>query len=96
MDDEIKDEKQQKLSEDKELDWDDVEEVDVIGLEIGYGLIPLVNPETGGQLMPRVKGVRKKLTSELGYLIHPIRIEMLKYRARYLQYHFKWCCERER
>ena len=74
MDDEIKDEKQQKLSEDKELDWDDVEEVDVIGLEIGYGLIPLVNPETGGQLMPRVKGVRKKLTSELGYLIHPIRI----------------------
>ena len=74
MDDERKDEKQQKLSEDKELDWDDVEEVDVIGLEIGYGLIPLVNPETGGQLMPRVKGVRKKLTSELGYLIHPIRI----------------------
>ena len=74
LDDEIKDEKQQKLSEDKELDWDDVEEVDVIGLEIGYGLIPLVNPETGGQLMPRVKGVRKKLTSELGYLIHPIRI----------------------
>ena len=76
MDDEIKNEKQQKSSEDKELDWDDVEEVDVIGLEIGYGLIPLVNPETGGQLMPRVKGVRKKLTSELGYLIHPIRIEM--------------------
>ena len=74
IDSEIKDEKQQKLSEDKELDWDDVEEVDVIGLEIGYGLIPLVNPETGGQLMPRVKGVRKKLTSELGYLIHPIRI----------------------
>ena len=74
MDDEIKNEKQQKSSEDKELDWDDVEEVDVIGLEIGYGLIPLVNPETGGQLMPRVKGVRKKLTSELGYLIHPIRI----------------------
>ena len=74
LDDERKDEKQQKLSEDKELDWDDVEEVDVIGLEIGYGLIPLVNPETGGQLMPRVKGVRKKLTSELGYLIHPIRI----------------------
>ena len=74
IDDEIKNEKQQKSSEDKELDWDDVEEVDVIGLEIGYGLIPLVNPETGGQLMPRVKGVRKKLTSELGYLIHPIRI----------------------
>ena len=37
------------LEEPKELDWDDVDQVDLIGLEIGYGLIPLVNPETGGQ-----------------------------------------------
>lgn len=58
----------------EELDWDDVEQVDVVGLDIGYGLIPLVNPETGGQLLPRVKGVRKKLSAELGFLIQPIRI----------------------
>ena len=58
----------------KELDWDDVDQVDLIGLEIGYGLIPLVNPETGGQLMPRVKGVRKKLSAELGFLIQTVRI----------------------
>ncbi len=58
----------------KELDWDDVDQVDLIGLEIGYGLIPLVNPETGGQLMPRVKGVRKKLSAELGFLIQSVRI----------------------
>ena len=58
----------------KELDWDDLDTVDVIGLEIGYGLIPLVNAETGGQLMARVKGVRKKLSAELGYLIQPVRI----------------------
>ena len=58
----------------KELDWDDLDTVDVIGLEIGYGLIPLVNTETGGQLMTRVKGVRKKLSAELGYLIQPVRI----------------------
>ncbi len=58
----------------KELDWDDVDQVDLIGLEIGYGLIPLVNPETGGQLMPRVKGVRKKLSAELGFLVQPVRI----------------------
>lgn len=57
-----------------ELDWDDVDQVDLIGLEIGYGLIPLVNPETGGQLMPRVKGVRKKLSAELGFLVQPVRI----------------------
>ncbi|MEY4468073.1 MAG: Flagellar biosynthesis protein FlhA [Pseudomonadota bacterium] len=58
----------------KELDWDDVDQVDLIGLEIGYGLIPLVNPETGGQLMPRVKGVRKKLSAELGFLVQTVRI----------------------
>jgi flagellar biosynthesis protein FlhA len=62
------------LEEPKELDWDDVDQVDLIGLEIGYGLIPLVNPETGGQLMSRVKGVRKKLSAELGFLIQPVRI----------------------
>jgi flagellar biosynthesis protein FlhA len=58
----------------KELDWDDVEQVDLIGLEIGYGLIPLVNQESGGQLMARVKGVRKKLSAELGFLVQPVRI----------------------
>ena len=58
----------------KELDWDDVDQVDLIGLEIGYGLIPLVNTETGGELMARVKGVRKKLSAELGFLVQPVRI----------------------
>ena len=62
------------LEEPKELDWDDVDQVDLIGLEIGYGLIPLVNPENGGQLMSRVKGVRKKLSAELGFLVQPVRI----------------------
>ena len=58
----------------EELSWDDVEHVDLVGLDVGYGLIPLVNPETGGQLLPRVKGIRKKLSAELGFLIQPIRI----------------------
>ena len=58
----------------KDLDWDDVDQVDLIGLEIGYGLIPLVNPETGGELRSRVKGVRKKLSAELGFLVQPVRI----------------------
>jgi len=57
-----------------ELGWDDVEQVDLIGIELGYGLIPLVNVETGGQLMARVKGVRKKLSAEVGFLIQPVRI----------------------
>ena len=58
----------------QDLDWDDVDQVDLIGLDIGYGLIPLANSETGGQLLSRVKGVRKKLSAELGFLIQPIRI----------------------
>jgi hypothetical protein len=50
------------------LDWDDVDQVDLIGLEIGYGLIPLVNPDTGGQLMARVKGVRVLPVKRAGYI----------------------------
>ena len=74
---EAKDESSEKSAADdepKELDWDDVDQVDLIGLEIGYGLIPLVNPESGGQLMARVKGIRKKLSAELGFLVQPVRI----------------------
>ena len=58
----------------EELGWDDVDQVDLVGLDIGYGLIPLVNVDAGGQLLSRVKGVRKKLSAELGFLIQPIRI----------------------
>jgi flagellar biosynthesis protein FlhA len=58
----------------QELGWDDVDQVDLVGLDIGYGLIPLVNTNAGGQLLTRVKGVRKKLSAELGFLIQPIRI----------------------
>jgi len=58
----------------KELDWDDLDAVDLIGLEVGYGLVPLVDSDAGGQLMTRVRGVRKKLSAELGFLVHPVRI----------------------
>lgn len=61
-------------SGEQEINWEDVSQVDLISLEIGYGLIPLVNTETGGQLLTRVKGVRKKLSTELGFLISPVRI----------------------
>mgnify|MGYP001363964167 FL=1 len=74
LDAEIKQHSVESETLNEELDWDDVEQVDLVGLDIGYGLIPLVNPETGGQLLPRVKGVRKKLSAELGFLIQPIRI----------------------
>lgn len=61
-------------SETKELSWDDVTPVDMIGLEVGYRLIPLVDRNQGGQLMSRIKGVRKKLSQELGFLIPSVHI----------------------
>ena len=57
-----------------DLSWDDVQPVDIIGLEVGYRLIPLVDRNQGGQLMSRIKGVRKKLSQELGFLIDPVHI----------------------
>ncbi len=60
--------------EQKELTWDDVQPVDIIGLEVGYRLIPLVDKNQGGQLMNRIKGVRKKLSQELGFLVQPVHI----------------------
>ena len=53
------------------MQWEDVSQVDLISLRSGTVLIPLVNTETGGQLLSRVKGVRKKLSTELGFLIQP-------------------------
>lgn len=58
----------------KELGWDDVQQVDTIGLEVGYRLIPLVDKSQGGELLTRIKGVRKKLSQELGFLVPPVHI----------------------
>ncbi len=58
----------------KELSWDDVSPLDLVGLEVGYRLIPLVDKNQGGQLMGRIKGVRRKLSQELGFLIQPVHI----------------------
>lgn len=60
--------------EQKELSWDDVMPVDIIGLEVGYQLIPLVDRNQGGELLNRIKGVRKKLSQELGFLVPAVHI----------------------
>ncbi|WP_299493883.1 flagellar biosynthesis protein FlhA [uncultured Shewanella sp.] len=61
-------------NEPKELSWDDVQHVDTIGLEVGYRLIPLVDKTQGGELLNRIKGVRKKLSQELGFLVPAVHI----------------------
>lgn len=61
-------------SEPQEISWDDVQPMDIIGLEVGYRLIPLVDKAQGGELLSRIKGVRKKLSQELGFLIPAVHI----------------------
>ncbi|WP_022947875.1 flagellar biosynthesis protein FlhA [Methylohalobius crimeensis] len=58
----------------RDLSWEDVMPVDRVGLQVGYRLIPLVDKQQGGQLMSRIKGVRKKLSQELGFLIPSVHI----------------------
>ncbi len=60
--------------EHKDLGWDEVAGVDLVGLEVGYRLIPLVDKTQGGELLTRIKGVRKKLSKELGFLLQPVHI----------------------
>ncbi|MGB5489717.1 MAG: flagellar biosynthesis protein FlhA [Woeseiaceae bacterium] len=57
-----------------DLSWQDVDPVDLIGLEVGYRLIPLVDSQRNGPMVGRIKGVRKKLTEELGFLVSPVHI----------------------
>jgi flagellar biosynthesis protein FlhA len=65
---------QETSREAEDLSWEDVHTVDIIGLEVGYRLIPLVDRSQGGELMSKIKGVRKKLSQELGFLIQPVHI----------------------
>jgi flagellar biosynthesis protein FlhA len=58
----------------KELSWDDVQPVDRIGLEVGYRLVALVDKAHGGELLSRIRGVRLKLSQELGFLVPAVHV----------------------
>ncbi len=60
--------------ETKELTWEDVRPIDLIGLEVGYRLVSLVDKRQSGDLLGRVRGVRRKLSQELGFLIPAVHI----------------------
>ncbi|MYM83007.1 flagellar biosynthesis protein FlhA [Duganella sp. FT50W] len=61
-------------SEQEEASWQDVMPVDTLGLEVGYRLIPLVDKTQGGELLKRIKGIRKKFAQEVGFLAPPVHI----------------------
>ncbi len=74
VEEEVATEEEEEPAEMRDLSWDDVRPVDVIGLEVGYRLIPLVDRNQNGELMNRIKGVRRKLSQELGFLVQPVHI----------------------
>ena len=61
-------------SEMEEATWQDILPVDTLGLEVGYRLIPLVDKGQGGELLRRIKGIRKKFAQEVGFLSPPVHI----------------------
>ncbi len=60
--------------EPQEVGWDDVTLVDALGLEVGYRLIPLVDRMQSGELLRRIKGIRKKFAQEMGFLVPAVHI----------------------
>ncbi len=60
--------------ESEEAGWQDVVPVDALGLEVGFRLIPLVDAAQGGELLKRIKGVRRKFAQDIGFLAPPVHI----------------------
>ncbi len=61
-------------AEAEEATWQDIIPIDMLGLEVGYRLIPLVDKGQGGELLKRIKGIRKKFAQEVGFLSPPVHI----------------------
>ncbi|HRQ48699.1 MAG TPA: FHIPEP family type III secretion protein, partial [Rhodocyclaceae bacterium] len=57
-----------------EASWNDVQPVDVLGLEVGYRLIPMVDRSQDGELLKRIRGLRKKFAQDVGFLAAPVHI----------------------
>jgi len=60
--------------ESRDAGWDDVLPVDVLGLEVGYRLIPLVDKAQDGELLRRIRGIRKKFAQDIGFLAPAVHI----------------------
>jgi flagellar biosynthesis protein FlhA len=62
------------MVESQEASWEDVAPIDTLGLEVGYRLIPLVDAAADGELVRRIKGIRKKFAREIGFLPPAVHI----------------------
>ena len=64
----------EKPAGDGDASWDDLQPVDLLGLELGYRLITLVDKNRQGDLLGRIKGVRRKFAQEVGFLPPPVHV----------------------
>jgi len=64
----------QASAEPVEVSWNDVMPVDTLGLEVGYRLIPLVDRAQDGELLRRIRGIRKKFAHEMGFVVPAVHI----------------------
>ncbi len=62
------------VNDNEEASWQDIIPVDTLGLEVGFRLIPLVDQAQGGELLKRIKGVRKKFAQDIGFLTPPVHV----------------------
>jgi len=60
--------------EQRDVSWDDLQPVDALGLEVGYRLIPLVDTGQDGELLRRIKAIRRKFAQDVGFLPPPVHI----------------------
>jgi flagellar biosynthesis protein FlhA len=74
LDDKKTRQKQTEKNQHVEERTEDLLKIDILGLEIGYGLIPLVDPNQKGDLLERISSIRKQIAGELGIVVPPIRI----------------------
>jgi len=70
-----KEESKPKVEPPKELSWDDIPLIDQLSLEVGYRLIPMVDQSQNGELLKRIKGIRKKLSTDLGFLVPTVHVK---------------------
>jgi flagellar biosynthesis protein FlhA len=61
-------------AEPEEVGWNDVAQVDRLGLEVGYRLVPLLDKGQDGELLRRIRGIRKKIAQDIGFLVPPVHI----------------------
>lgn len=71
----LEEKRSEPMSSNQECDWNDVKPMDMLSLEIGYRLINLADNEREGQLLKRVKALRKQLSQQLGFLIPAVHVK---------------------